>query len=76
MPRVGIGVALPFLDRGTRRGGRSAARHGRTLLQKRKGTHFTEAWVGQGAGLDGRKISTPPGIRSRTVQAVVSRYTC
>jgi len=38
--------------------------------RKRSGTHFTEGWVGPRAGLDGRKISSPTGIRSRTVQPV------
>ena len=52
----------------------SAARPGRTLLPD-TGTHFTGGWVGLRAGLDGRKISPPTGIRSRTVQPVVIRYT-
>jgi len=30
--------------------------------QKRPGTHFTGGWVGPRAGLDGRKISSPPGF--------------
>ena len=29
---------------------------------ERKGTHFTGGWVGPRAGLDGRKISYPPGL--------------
>ena len=28
--------------------------------QERPGTHFTRGWVGPRAGLDGRKISSPP----------------
>jgi len=38
----------------------SAARPGRTLPPERPGTHFTGGWVGPGAGLDGREISSPP----------------
>ena len=30
--------------------------------RERPGTHFTGGWVGPGAGLDGRKISSPPGF--------------
>ena len=31
-------------------------------LRERPGTHFTGGWVGPRAGLDGRKISSPPGF--------------
>jgi hypothetical protein len=48
----------------------SAARLGRTLPQERAGTHCTGGWVGPKAGLDGRKISHPPGRDPRTVQPV------
>ena len=41
---------------------------------ERTGTHFTGGWVDPRAGLDGRKISSPPGFDPRTVQPVVSRY--
>jgi hypothetical protein len=41
----------------------------------RLGSHWTGGWVGPRAGLDGPKISTPPGFDPRTVQPVVSRYT-
>jgi len=34
------------------------------LPQERPGTHFTGGWVGPRAGLDGRKISSPPGFDS------------
>ena len=37
-------------------------------LRDRPGTHCTGGWVGPRAGLDGRKISPPTGIRSLTVQ--------
>ena len=30
--------------------------------QERTGTHFTGGWVGPRAGLDGRKITSPPGF--------------
>ena len=60
--RVDRGIALLFHDRGTRRGEWSAARPGRTLLPGKLGTHFTGGWVGPRAGLDGRKISSPPGF--------------
>jgi len=30
--------------------------------RERPGTHFTVGWVGSRAGLDGRKISFPPGF--------------
>jgi len=53
----------------------SAARSGRTLPRLRPGTHFTGGWVGRRAGLDGRENLVPTGIRFRTVQPVVSRFT-
>ena len=40
----------------------SASRPGRTLPPGKTGTHFTGGWVGPRAGLDGRKISSPPGF--------------
>jgi len=43
--------------------------------RERPGTHFTGGWVGPRAGLEGRKISSPPGFDPGTVQPVVSRYT-
>jgi len=30
--------------------------------KERPGTHFTGGWVGPRAGLDGQKISSPPGF--------------
>ena len=74
--RVGRGIALLFHDRGTRRGV-SGQQHAPAALypQERPGTHFTGGCVGHMAGLDGRKNLVPTGIRSRTVQSVVSRYT-
>jgi hypothetical protein len=43
---------------------------------KRPGTHCIGGWVGPKAGLEGCRKSRPPtGIRSWTVQPIVSRYT-
>ena len=36
--------------------------------RERNGTHFTRDWVGPRAGLDGRKISSPPGFDLGNVQ--------
>ena len=69
------GIAVPFHDHGTRRGEGSASRPSRSLPRERPGTHYTGGWVGPRAGLDGRKISPPPGFDPRTVQPVASRYT-
>jgi len=51
----------------------SAARPGRTLTPGKTRYPFTGGSVGPRAGLDGRKNLVPIGIRSRTVQLVVSR---
>jgi len=60
--KVGRGIALLFHDRATRRGERSAACPCRTLPLERLGTDCTVGWVGSRAGVDGRKISFPPGF--------------
>ena len=60
--RVGTGITLLFHDRGTRRGwvvGSTLRPH---LPQERPGTDCTGGWVGPRAGMDGRKISSPPGF--------------
>ena len=56
--RVGIGIALPFHDHGTRRGW-LVRRMPRPYFipGERPGTHCTGGWVGLRAGLDGRKTS-------------------
>ena len=54
------GIALLFLDHGTRRGEGSASRLGRYLPLKRTGTHCTGGWVGSRAGLDRCGKSRPP----------------
>ena len=46
------GIALLFLDHGTRRGEGSASHPGRSLPQERPSTHSTGGWVGPRAGLD------------------------
>ena len=73
--RVGRGIALLFLDRGTKRGEWSAARPGRTLPPGK--TRYPLYWRLVGPqGRSGRAENrVPTGIRSRTVQPVVSRYT-
>jgi len=60
---VGRGIALLFHDRGTRRGV-SGQQHAPAALYlwERPGTHFTGGWVGPRAGLDGQKLSSPPGF--------------
>ena len=74
--RVGRGIAVLFHDRGTRRGWVvSSTPRPHFTPGKRPSTHFIGGWVGPRAGLDGRKISSPPGFNPRTVQPVVSRYT-
>ena len=40
----------------------SAARPAALYPRERPGTHFTGSWVGPRAGLDGWKISSPPGF--------------
>ena len=74
--RVGRGIALLFRDRGTRLGV-SGQQHAPAALypRERPVTHFTGGCVGHRAGLDGGKISSPPGFDPQTVQPVVSRYT-
>ena len=59
------GIALLFLDHGTRRG--EGQRHAPAALypRERPGTHCTGGWVGLMAGLDRCGKSRPPtGIRS------------
>jgi hypothetical protein len=61
--KVGRGIAVLFHDRDTRRGV-SGQQHAPAALypRERRGTHFKGGWVGPRAGLDGRKISSPPGF--------------
>ena len=68
------GIALPFHDHGTRRRERSASCPG-CSLPRESGTHCTGGWVGPRAGMDGRKISPPPGFDPWTFQPVASHNT-
>jgi len=73
--RVGRGVALLFHDRGTLGGEWSAARPGRTLPPG-KTRYPLYRRLGGPQGRSGRTENlVPAGIRSRTVQPVVIRYT-
>ena len=61
--RVGRGIALLFHERGTRRWWVvSSTPRLHFTPGKDPGTYFTGGWVGPRAGLDGRKISSPPGF--------------
>ena len=61
--RVGRVIALLFHDHGTRRGMSGQQDPPAALYRReRTGTHFTGGWVCPRAGLDGRKISSPPGF--------------
>ena len=70
------GIALPFLDHGTRRGEGWASRPGRSLSPG-KTRHLLYRMLGGPQSRSGqvRKISSPPGFDPWTVQPVASRYT-
>jgi len=73
--RMGRGIALLFHDGGNRGGEWSAARPGRTLPPGKTRYPFYRS-LGGSQGRFGRVENlVPTGIRSRTVQPVVSRYT-
>jgi hypothetical protein len=62
--RVGRGIALPFLDRGIRRGWVVNSTPPTALYpRERTGTHCRGGWVGPRASMDSGK-SRPTGIRS------------
>ena len=70
------GIALPFHDRGTRRGEGSASRPGRSLPPgKTRYPLYRRLGGPQGRSGLVRKISPPPGLDPRTFQPVASRYT-
>ena len=70
------GIALLFLDRGTRRGEESASLPGRFLPpEKTRYPLYRRLGGPQGQSGQVRKISPPPGFDPRTVQPVASRYT-
>ena len=74
--RVGRCIAIVFHDRGT---GRwwvvSSTPRPHFTCGERPGTHCTGGWVGPRAGLDGRKISSPPGFDPGPSSLYLSRYT-
>jgi len=73
--RVGRGIALLFHDRGTRRGWEFSSTPGRTLPPGKTRNPLYRR-LGGPQGQSGRAENlVPTGIRSRTVQPVVSRYT-
>jgi hypothetical protein len=70
------GIALPFLDHGTRRGeGPSVTPRPPFTPTKDPIPIVQEAGGPQGRSGQVRKISPPPGFDPRTVQPVASRYT-
>ena len=60
--RVSRNIALLFSRTFGTRLEVSAPRPGRLFPWERPGAQFTEGWVCPRAGLDGRKISSPPGF--------------
>jgi len=70
------GIALLFLDHGTRRGEGSALRPGRSLPPGKNGYPLYGRLGGpQDRSGQVRKISSPSGFNPPTVQPVASRYT-
>ena len=70
------GIALLFLDHGTRRGDGQCHAPASLYPWERPGTHCNRRLGGpQGRSGQVRKISPPPGFDPRTVQHVGSRYT-
>jgi len=74
-PRVSRVLALIFHDRGTKGGEWSAARPGRTLPPGKTWYPFYRRLGGSQGRSGWAENLVPTGIRSRTVQPVVSRYT-
>jgi len=73
--RVGRGIALLFHDRGTRRSEWSAAQPGRTLPPGKTWYPYYMTMGGPRSRSGRAENLVPTGIRSRTVQPVVSRCT-
>jgi hypothetical protein len=69
----GRGIALHILDLGTRRGGWSASRSGRSTPEKDP-VHIVHE-PGWAPGPACEESRPPPGFDPRTVQPVASRYT-
>jgi hypothetical protein len=63
-PEGGRGIALLFLDLGTRRGWVVSVTPRPLYPRERPGTHCTGGWVGPRAGLNLCENLTPTGIRS------------
>jgi len=63
--RLGTSIAVLFYDRGTRMGWVVSSTPRPNFTPERLGTHFTGGWVGPRAGLDGRKISSPPAFEPK-----------
>jgi hypothetical protein len=74
--RESRGIALPFLDHGTRRGWEVSVTP-RPLFTPEKTRYPLYRRLGGPQDRSGqvRKISPPPGLDPRTVQPVASRYT-
>ena len=73
--RESRGIALPFLDHGTRKGEGSASLPGRSLpLRKTRYPLYRRLGGPQGQSRQVRKTSPPPGFDPRTVQPVASLY--
>jgi len=73
--RGSTGIALLFLDHGTRRGEGSASRPGRSLPPgKTRYTLYRRLGGAQGRSGQVRKILPLPGFDPRNVQPVASRY--
>jgi len=66
------GIALLFLDHGTRKG--SASRPGCSLPRERPGTHCTGGWVDLSTGLDRYRKSRPPDHPARSQSLYRLRY--
>ena len=74
--RESRGIALPFLDHGTRRGEGSASRPDRFLTPgKSRYPLYRRLGGPQGRSGQVRIISPPPGLDPQTVQPVASCYT-
>ena len=73
--RVGRGISLLFHDRGTRRGEWSTARPGRTLPPGKTRYPFHRRLGGPQSRSGGVENFFATGIRSWTVQPIVSHYT-
>jgi hypothetical protein len=72
--RESRGIAIPFLDHGTRKGWGSALRLGRSLLPgKTRYPLYRRLGGPQGPSGQERKILTPPGFDSRSIQPVANR---